>query len=44
MSRTAMGRPIKLLLSSGRVRKTGAKRSTVYALGSERKAKGKAAT
>jgi hypothetical protein len=32
MTRAAMGRPLKMLLASGRVRKTGQKRSTVYRL------------
>jgi hypothetical protein len=33
MSRAAMGRPLKMLLASGRVRKTGEKRTTAYHAG-----------
>ena len=39
MSRPAIGRPLKLLIGEGRVRKTGEKRATVYHLGNGAKAK-----
>ncbi len=42
MSRPALLRPLRMLLASGRVRKTGQKRATVYLLGSSA-AKGRAA-
>jgi hypothetical protein len=42
MSRPDFGRPLKMLLASGRLKKTGQKRATVYLLGTSAK-KGRAA-
>jgi hypothetical protein len=42
MTRAAMGRPLKMLLASGRVRKSGEKRRTVYRLASAAKTVGPA--